>query len=286
MNFKFRCFLVCLAAVSCPNLGFSAEIEVESRHESGAVIWSELSFKGDIESGDAKNLERVIATENQIGNVASKITFTSNGGLVNEGIEIGQIIYSKRLHTRCTYPASQVPKHNLEGFSGYTVGTGTCECLSACALAWLGGLVRDGSPGFHRSFIEASPGDNLTFSKTESRISNSWLEIRRYLEKMTVPVDVIGEILSTPQTDIFDPKNDIQIHEVFKEYVNSNCLPDLSRAEYQRWDAIDVKNSSGGKLTKSETDDVLRFEQQQYDRWTCLFRLEREAQIEAQLTLN
>ncbi|WP_281684580.1 hypothetical protein [Thalassobaculum salexigens] len=94
-----------------------------------------LVLSGNIESGDSERLERILAR-----NVLLEATLASPGGVMVEGLQIGQLLRTAGVATR--------------------VGRGR-ECASACFFAFLGGSLRSVEPsgrlGVHMHTAAMSP---------------------------------------------------------------------------------------------------------------------------------
>lgn len=134
----------------------AAEIKAEALSSEQAVIY----FAGSIERGDAERFQRAI------GPFTGKSMFVmlhSDGGLLSEAIEIGEIIRAKGI--------------------GAAVASGS-TCDSACALIWLAGTPRglgqSAQIGFHAAYTLAAGGE-----ASESGVANAL--VGRYLTLLDLP---------------------------------------------------------------------------------------------------
>jgi uncharacterized protein len=124
-----RLLLGVTATVMVAGVAPAAEIKLEGNNADGVPV---VSVRGDFIERD---IERFADVTNNLDEAI--ISFSSNGGRLSAGIEIGTRIR----------------------FRGYrTVVADREECYSACALAWLGGTTRyvgrEAQVGFHAAYLE------------------------------------------------------------------------------------------------------------------------------------
>lgn len=117
------------AAAMVVGVAHAAEIKLEGKNADGVPV---VSVKGDFIESDIERFADVTK-----GIDSAIISFSSNGGRLSAGIEIGTRI-------------------RMRGFT--TVVADREECYSACALAWLGGTTRyvgrGAQLGFHAAYLE------------------------------------------------------------------------------------------------------------------------------------
>ena len=116
--------MLCITLLA-PNAAHAAEISV---HEGAAEEPALISIRGQLNKGDDETFRQ------RVGDLRSAIVFMAGpGGLLTIAISIGLTIRNK-------------------GFETAVIGGATC--VSACALAWLGGNPRrmgeGANIGFHR----------------------------------------------------------------------------------------------------------------------------------------
>lgn len=149
-----------------PLEALAAEIAVEP-HAGDLNI---ISISGPLESGDSQKFWGVIK-----GVPKGLVIFSSPGGLLAEGLAIGEQIRSKGF-------ASAVAENTM--------------CASACGLAWLGGrprLMKDSSKiGFHAAYVQ-----NGSY-KRESGVGNA--VVGAYLTDMGLNLNAVRYI-TTPGPD-------------------------------------------------------------------------------------
>jgi ATP-dependent protease ClpP protease subunit len=141
------------ALFSSSGLSMAADIAATpvDNDPSAAVI----TVQGEINEGDGDVFSNVLQ-----GYQRGVVVFSSPGGNLFAGLQIGQIIRTRQLVT--------------------AVSSGT-YCASACALAWLGGVHRfmqaSGLVGFHAAYNVDPDG-----SKTESGVGNAL--VGAYLDRL------------------------------------------------------------------------------------------------------
>ena len=129
MKYVITAILIGLGlAISVPMVAHSATISNTD---------TTINFKGEIISGDAKRLEALILRTG-----IKTVEFDSNGGMAIEGYTLGYVIRRNEVKTVV-----------IDG----------SVCLSACAVAYIGGvdLELDGVLGFH---VAWSPVDDQSYS--------------------------------------------------------------------------------------------------------------------------
>ncbi|CUH50827.1 hypothetical protein [Shimia marina] len=95
-------------------------------------------YSGDVVAGDAAKVEAL----NTFGAGGATLCLNSGGGNFLEGLKLFEVIWNKQMNTRV--------------LAGHT-------CASACAIAWLGGSVSEGSLGVASSSRNIEPGARLGF---------------------------------------------------------------------------------------------------------------------------
>lgn len=130
---------------------------------------------GTIVPGSLNALKAVIAQENQAGKTIQVVGFTSPGGNLSEGLDIGRYIRDRKLDTM------------VHG-----------GCASACSYAFLGGVNRlaaINSIGLHQFSSEGGPG---SASGAQSIVSL----LLSYVKDMGVTADFITVAEETKPNDV------------------------------------------------------------------------------------
>lgn len=155
--------LLLAAIILFPLVVCSAEISYSTIKISENC--ASILVNGEIKSGDAEKIEKYIKlNECTKSSIDPAISFNSNGGDVNEAFKIGRLIRNKNIGTFID------PENS---------------CISACGLAFVGGVSRDvdGKFGVHRPFsLELSKGEENSEKNLEI-ISQS---IKEYLQEMRI----------------------------------------------------------------------------------------------------
>lgn len=124
--------------------------------EEGSDI-AVLTLYGEIVEGDSDRLiSALIQSIHARGYYIDKVNLFSRGGNALEGIKIGRIINKYYLATQA--PETWDGDFYCRGYPGNlrqpvsNSQDANCVCASACAVAWLGGIERYGTVGFHRVY--------------------------------------------------------------------------------------------------------------------------------------
>lgn len=245
--------------------------------QSGVVTWHTIEqddverevgtivLHGIISKGDSGSISDAIKEANHAGILIVGITLISPGGDVEEGLTIGRLIREKRLITSAPsredfgLQAFQCRKqvlpqaHPANLFIDLLPGTDACVCASACALSWIGGVIRDETVGLHHHFL--SEGVE-SFDQYDQSLGNWSAEIESYLQKVRAPdifestwFQTVSSNLTWLGTDTsqemfeFDP--------VFREYIISHCgaFPPKAAQSFKSKQAHRYEN---GKMDEGE----------------------------------
>ncbi|MEH3144772.1 MAG: hypothetical protein PGN34_05385 [Methylobacterium frigidaeris] len=133
----------------------------------------DVRLSGDFAEGTAARLAAILAGHPEV----ARIHLTSDGGLVEEGMAVGDLIAARSLTT-------YVPDY----------------CVSACTLAFMRGrerlILRDSHVGFHAPYEPGVFGEKLPVDASGER--------RAYLAAGLAP-DFVDQVLSTPSRDVWFP---------------------------------------------------------------------------------
>jgi hypothetical protein len=164
---KDRLAQACRAAAALLLLGLAAGVAAappaagaELRRIKVGVPGVEiLLYQGGVTNGDALRLQSELAKLGPKNRVA--ILMNSGGGIYQEGIAMGRLLYKAKVST-------------------FVVGSGGA-CLSACAMAFLGGrdsvtgeplraIIQGGSLGFHQFRLVFPPERKFTKADLERSV--------------------------------------------------------------------------------------------------------------------
>jgi hypothetical protein len=158
-----RLAMACIAWLACAGSAAPAQISLSSG--DGPAL---ITVRGELELADAIQFQR--RTE---GLTRAIVLLESSGGNATAGISIGKAIRQK-------------------GF--FTVVPGAINCVSACALAWLGGAQRFMSDratiGFHAAYVGQ-------YGRPRKSSSANAL-IAEYLSQLELPPQAIAHITGAP----------------------------------------------------------------------------------------
>lgn len=193
MKFVVTVLLIALAlTVGVPMTAHSSNIT----HST-----SQINFEGEIKSGDYEKLQRVI---DRTG--IKSISFNSNGGAAIEGYQIGYIIRKNMMST-------VIKKGN--------------KCLSACAIAYLGGTNKYnyGILGFHVAWSQQS-GKDFNEGMRAGQIMGSIDSIYSFNMGYTAQLNFIISQITSKEDFIILSLDDLKLFEMKdKEYTEFNTLP-------------------------------------------------------------
>lgn len=277
-------FFICFESDSV----FSADFYSTKSEDSSSVL-----LYGDIASGDSVRLRELINQENRSGRIVYSITLMSRGGVVDEGIALGNVIRNSRLNA--VAPSSFDNKYFVcmwgdlsQSVDRWDIRTSNddenCICASACAVAWLGGVSRNGIVGFHRSYLG---GDAPTegYKYTDDHLSDSYSKIAEYLKSVRSPNWLSDRIFSTASNEISwvnaDEQNDLSLDPTYEEYILSKCgvSPDGEKREVVEMSLL----AQSGGLSYEETKRVEELSAIVDSYNKCNFEASLDAKREAQL---
>lgn len=158
--------------------------------EDPAITRVELS--GPFARGDAQRVQTFLAALPRDRQIA--VTLNSQGGLIDEALRLGRHFHANRVRTE-------------------VAGAGR-ECLSACALAFLGGRDASGAPfrvkgtqaqvGLH-GFRRIVPDKEFTVSDMHEAIAVTQqvlLSIADYLMAVDADIEFMSMMLDKPNTEM------------------------------------------------------------------------------------
>jgi hypothetical protein len=178
-----------------PSLAANFEI---ARHPKLPSLILGLTIEGDIAQGDSERLVAILGT---FGPKIGTIFLYSRGGDLQEAIKIGRTIRRLRLATETAVkfpgekPACLLPKASKPE---------NCGCMSACFLAFAGGVWRYGNHlGLHRPYLSRESMlaiSDLEFERRQEAVSKT---IRAYLEEMNIPAELINTMFNRSSRDLY-----------------------------------------------------------------------------------
>lgn len=162
---------------------------------------SQINLEGEIKSGDYEQLQRVI---DRTG--IKSISLNSSGGAAIEGYQIGYTIRKNMMST-------VIKKGN--------------KCLSACAIAYLGGTNKYnyGILGFHVAWAQQS-GKDFNEGMRAGQIMGSIDSIYSFNMGYTAQLNFIISQITSKEDFIVLSLDDLKLFEMKdKEYTEFNTLP-------------------------------------------------------------
>lgn len=144
-------------------------------------------LSGEIRAGDYEKVRAFVSA-----NSSTLVSFWLNspGGSVEEALKIGRLFRKYLVQT--AVPLDEGPACNYS----------SCNCVSACALIWFGGVARVGIVGLHRYTFANDAFKRLSAADASTEYRQGWADILAYLTEMEVPNSIIEAMASTSSNDI------------------------------------------------------------------------------------
>lgn len=197
-----------------------------------------LIVYGEIVPGDSQRLEEIVNTLNANGVLIRALNLYSPGGSLVEGLAIGRLARSLLIRTSAPLVVSEgtlcwtdrqiIGAMDLN-YPGYFTNAEDpmCVCASACALAWLGGVSRTGTVGFHHVFLRQQQGVTFSFADHSARLDEARMIVSEFLHEVRAPRLVEDAIFSTASDhlSVFDSNQvaELRWDPLFREYILSRC---------------------------------------------------------------
>jgi len=181
-------FYIFICVLLCSSFARAADISVVRLGPDKPFI---VIVRGDLNANDTDHFRTTVSSISR-----AIVAFDSDGGSVVTGIEIGELI-------------------RLRGF--YSAVLDDSRCVSACALAWLGGIRRFMSPrakiGFHAAYDDRSG--------TETGVGNAL--VGAYLNKIGLSYSaVIFATQAAPKSMTWLTPSEGAQRGIFVDLIDSN----------------------------------------------------------------
>ena len=307
----YRSALVAILLCFCSSSVIAAELRAFHFYSKtpGLPNISIIQLVGAITEGDTEELDRLVREANEVNSAVVRLELYSSGGLLAEGLALGRKarqyalrtdapFYSKNtktgicLHTNGQIAApsgfAKIPLYDYRSIAPKPPEDQHCVCASACAYAWLGGVVREGSVGVHRSRLLQSDKE-LSFLEMESSLARSDRVLMNFLSEMRLPSVLFDRINASASTEI-EVINPIDLETpieewvgrdpIFKEYILSQCGDGLNDEEEELYWTIFLIPGAERNLTEKLAFQALS--DRKSDIEACEFRSHIEATAEAQ----
>jgi len=233
--------VVLLALVAYVGITLSARAEISLQKidtDHGPIILLKGSFAL---SDDTQTLVREVSATG-----AKVITFDSEGGNVASAIAYGRVIRSLGLST---------------------IQLRASQCASACALAFVGGVIRHAEPGaigVHQSSF--SPNDSLDGHAAVAAVQEITAQIMTYLLEMGIDPRLLQLSLSVPPNDM-RYLTAAEMEEYRVTSAAENATPDtLSAAEATP--AVETTTKEEVAKPPKNEDKALAYVSSYYEAWS------------------
>lgn len=187
---RFLAALFVWAGLGCFSPALAA-VEIRERPESSSPE-KIVEIVGTIERGDAQRVQSALAA--MLGTQQIVVRLSSPGGVLTEALRIGRYFHANGIRTEVVGASS--------------------VCLSACALAFLGGRDRSGESwrvkgsaariGYH-AFRRVVPDKEFTVADMEEAVAStqhSLLAVADYLTAVDADIEFLSMMLEKPSNDM------------------------------------------------------------------------------------
>lgn len=200
----------------------SAEVMTVFSKTGGPAM---LVLVGEIVQGDSQKLASELIDVFGRGHAVGGVHLYSPGGNAYEGLLLARLIRDFHLTTY----APQGDEGNFSCFgegsrklSGLLVKN--CVCASACGMAWLGGVIRRGTPGFHRVYYRDS---GQKFGDVRVGVAEILEQLSVFLDEIQTPSWLRDIILSTGRSDMYyldeRDRRELLVDPTFRDYADGTC---------------------------------------------------------------
>lgn len=190
-----KCIL--FAAIAAFVLTSSVNAAEISCHRGLRPLCDSGLLRNKIAKGDYEKVESLISSS------TSTFYLVSPGGDVDEALKIGRLF---RKHLISTDAPWRLPDGSTRPGACLHAGKEyygqNCTCASACALIWFGGVVRSGTVGLHRPYINDPRFSGLPPADASREYRRMLDSVTVYLKEMEVPTSIIESMVNTSSGDI------------------------------------------------------------------------------------
>jgi hypothetical protein len=158
-------------------------------------------LRGQIVGGDYENVVRLFRDSHP---VLRKFSLISPGGSVEEAIRIGRLFRKYAITARAPF---RFFNGSFEAFGPHAAtllcaGSSESVCASACVLIWFGAVDRWGTVGLHRPHADDPAFRAMTPSEASVAYGRMLDSVRKYLDEMEVPKQLIESMVATGSAEI------------------------------------------------------------------------------------
>lgn len=172
--------------VAC--VGCAQALEFRPHPSNQSPTLTAVLASGEVVAGDTDRLDAYLASQPRRKNTA--VYLSSNGGNLHEAMKLGRFFKQQRIKT---------------------VVEGNSDCVSACALAFLGGTDNQGKAwrssttgsrlGFHA--FRSSNGETMPPDEVQSVVA----EMLVFGQEVNAPIELLIVGFSTPSEEMFYPSD-------------------------------------------------------------------------------
>jgi hypothetical protein len=158
-------------------------------------------LRGQIVGGDYENVVRLFRDSHP---VLRKFSLISPGGSVEEAIRIGRLFRKYAITARAPFRFFNGSFEAIGPHAATLLCAGSSEsvCASACVLIWFGAVDRWGTVGLHRPHADDPAFRAMTPSEASVAYGRMLDSVRKYLDEMEVPKQLIESMVATGSAEI------------------------------------------------------------------------------------
>jgi hypothetical protein len=234
---------------------------------NAADIWHEQSdtairviVEGEIVPGDFDRLKAVLRDK---GPFTVAVHLYSPGGDAREAMKIGRMLHALKVTT-------EAPLDTAEDIGGEWKSVADCPftkpkkpencvCLSACFLAWIAGINREGGQlGVHRPRFNEQYFASLSVMAAKTEYNKMMTNVENYLNEYMVPQEIKEKMMMTPSHEIytFNPLQFTGFVPAYDELLSARCGAFSKKLE-GRWFLLLTKR----RQHRISTDELIELEE-------------------------
>jgi hypothetical protein len=216
----------CMTLCVYLNVAQAAEIVRYDSEAFGRPV-SIIVFAGPVDPGDDERLAEILTGVQRDRRTAERIMLYSGGGHAMTGIALGRLIRAYNLTTVTSETPSVHGTCNefvREPQTLVSLVNETCYCHSSCALAWFGGVVRLGRPGFHRAHLDLKGVPLRDHRQEVERVNQA---LREYFDYLNGPAWLVDHMMQTDRNNVYyltDENHDNLVFDgIFQDKLITDC---------------------------------------------------------------
>jgi hypothetical protein len=197
-----------------------------------------IMLTGEIVAGDANRLEALLQANMPL---VSQLVLNSNGGSVNEAMQLGRLARRYYLMTEAPSTWKGQPPH--WNFGGKVTDAKGAICASACFFVWLGGVNRMGEVlGIHRPFPSPSEMQRLSPAEADQLYHTLSNQVLTYFAEMDVASHWLNDMMRISSDDIYIFPEKQAVDELEGDSRALGDLPSFAQWKLAKCGALSVQD--------------------------------------------